>query len=111
MLRCARVLGVSRSLWGPWLQPVRASHSRANGKWQHRKPSWFREKEIPVDPAVLEAEIRGKLETEQEQVLDLVLAGHNVFLTGNFVSAVILFLRFPQDGPLAGRGMMPRSEL
>lgn len=35
-----------------------------------------------MDPAVLEAEIRGKLHTEQQQVLDLVLAGHNVFLTG-----------------------------
>jgi hypothetical protein len=75
---------------------VRSGHSRANGKWQrHRKPSWLREKEIPVDPAVLEAEIRGKLETEQKQVLDLVLAGHNVFLTGNFVSAVFSFFRFP----------------
>lgn len=42
-----------------------------------------------MDPAVLEAEIRGKLATEQKQVLDLVLAGHNVFLTGSFVSASI----------------------
>ena len=96
MLRCARGLGIASRLRGLWLQPERC-HSRANGKWQkkQRKPSWLREKELPVDPAVLEAEIRGKLHTEQQQVLDLVLAGHNVFLTGTFVSAAFCFLRFP----------------
>lgn len=35
-----------------------------------------------MDPAVLEAELRQKLQDEQRAVLDLVMAGNNVFVTG-----------------------------
>ena len=31
---------------------------------------------------MIEAEVREKLKSEQRAVLDLVLAGHNVFITG-----------------------------
>ena len=90
MLRCARVLVTSPSISARIFQPfslsTRYRHNKA-GKGDRKnpkKPWWVQSKKATnsVDPVVLEAEVREKLQSEQRAVLDLVLAGHNVFITG-----------------------------